>query len=102
MSNMRRRITARRARAKGPQDTHPCPIDGCTIEVPNRQLLCIRHWRQVPAEQSRELYAAYRAAQQAQASMPRSAFICSPQHVRHRAAMRECIRAVHAAHKGEG
>jgi hypothetical protein len=38
---------------------HVCPILRCTVRVSDRLLMCGPHWRLVPAELQRAVYAAY-------------------------------------------
>lgn len=46
------------------EDTHPCPIDRCVkTNVPDHLLMCGRHWKMVPGELQRAVYAAYRRGQ---------------------------------------
>lgn len=42
--------------------THTCPINGCEHSVGDGQLLCLHHWRLVPPELQREVWATWRAA----------------------------------------
>ena len=39
-------------------DTHDCPGPGCKRQVPPHQLACGGHWRQVPRDVQRKVYAA--------------------------------------------
>jgi hypothetical protein len=41
--------------------SHNCPIAGCPKMVRDDHLMCAPHWRQVPLETQREVYASYRA-----------------------------------------
>jgi hypothetical protein len=38
---------------------HECHATGCHTEVPPRMLMCLRHWRMVPREIQRRVWAAY-------------------------------------------
>lgn len=42
------------------QMTHRCAAVGCQQAVPLRWLMCIDHWRMVPAVKRREVWACYR------------------------------------------
>ena len=44
-------------------ETHGCAADGCAEACPRQHLMCIRHWRMVPAALRREVIAAYRTYQ---------------------------------------
>lgn len=37
-----------------------CPISSCTSNARSGQLMCPRHWRQVPRELNRQVYATWR------------------------------------------
>lgn len=39
---------------------HHCAANGCQREIPPRLLMCITHWRMVPAPMQREVRATYR------------------------------------------
>jgi hypothetical protein len=39
--------------------THKCPVPVCTTEVVNHLLMCNPHWRKVPRELQRKVYAAW-------------------------------------------
>lgn len=43
-------------------DTHPCAVAvaGCREACPTAHLMCIGHWRMVPAALQREVWAAYK------------------------------------------
>jgi hypothetical protein len=43
-----------------PADTHRCPADGCTVEVPFERLACLPHWRLVSRPTQRALSSAWR------------------------------------------
>lgn len=38
-----------------------CPIDGCAETIPSSLLMCRAHWRRVPGDLQREVYAAWKA-----------------------------------------
>src|SRR5215217_8839078 len=61
--------------------THECPVDGCRARVGHDKLMCLKHWRMVPADMGFELYSAY---------------YDRPLSDRHQAAMRACIDHVNA------
>lgn len=43
-------------------DTHDCPITGCTVRgLPRAVLMCRNHWRVVPRGLQRLVYGAFRA-----------------------------------------
>lgn len=47
-------------RVAGPASTpHVCHADGCNVEVPPRMLMCLRHWRMVPRDLQRRVWATY-------------------------------------------
>lgn len=46
--------------ATRPSRFHTCPVQGCIERVPNRLLMCRRHWGIVPAGLRREHLANYR------------------------------------------
>jgi hypothetical protein len=50
-------MTVRSARTGEPM--HDCPGPRCTRRVPDRLLMCGPHWRLVPADLQRAVYAAY-------------------------------------------
>lgn len=50
----------------------------CAVSVPYNKLLCPKHWRKVPADLQRELYAAYKSGDKE----------------RHYRAMLDCMKAV--------
>lgn len=39
--------------------THTCHADGCTRSVPARRLMCTIHWRVVPVDLQKAVWAAY-------------------------------------------
>ena len=43
-----------------PADTHRCPADGCTVDVPFERLACLPHWRLVTRATQRRLSSAWR------------------------------------------
>ena len=43
---------------------HHCHAVGCEAAVPPRLFMCARHWRMVPAEGKRQVWANYRAGQE--------------------------------------
>ena len=40
--------------------THKCPCDDCTTQVRRGLLMCLPHWRMVPAPLQREVYRTFR------------------------------------------
>jgi hypothetical protein len=40
--------------------SHQCPRNGCTRTVGDAYLMCDPHWRRVPPELQRAVYAAYK------------------------------------------
>lgn len=42
------------------QRTHECAAEGCQHVIPARMLMCIDHWRMVPAPLRRDVAAAWR------------------------------------------
>lgn len=42
-------------------ETHACAIPGCRVACPTSHLMCILHWRMVPAPLGRDLNEAFRA-----------------------------------------
>lgn len=42
-----------------PDEGHECPIDRCVIHVPSHQLMCRKHWKMVPLELNRTVYATW-------------------------------------------
>lgn len=48
------------ARQRGPVATHPCAATGCQATVNVPLLMCVEHWRLVPAALRRQVWAAYR------------------------------------------
>lgn len=69
--------TAIRARREATK--HSCPVGGCPSWVPADKLMCAPHWRLVPRDIQRRVYAAYRS---------------EPGGVEHRGAMMAAITAV--------
>ena len=43
---------------------HHCHAKGCTRIVPPSKLMCLRHWRMVPRELQRAVWATYRPGQE--------------------------------------
>lgn len=43
---------------------HLCHARGCPIAVPPKLLMCIRHWRMVPRDIQRRVWAHYRPGQE--------------------------------------
>lgn len=69
---------------RSPDRFHVCPGPDCQLRVPPHQLMCRRHWYQVPPPLRREVNAAW-AAKQAQARGANS---------RHREAMAAAIESL--------
>ncbi len=44
--------------------SHHCHAKGCPKVVPPKLLMCGRHWRMVPAELQRKVWATYRPGQE--------------------------------------
>lgn len=44
--------------------THHCHAKGCGTEVPPRMLMCLKHWRLVPKDLQRRVWATYREGQE--------------------------------------
>ena len=42
-------------------DMHDCPVTNCGTQVAYSQLMCKRHWRMVPRELQRNVYATWRS-----------------------------------------
>lgn len=38
---------------------HLCHAEGCSVEVPPKMLMCLRHWRMVPQVVQREVWRHY-------------------------------------------
>lgn len=38
---------------------HVCHAEGCEVAVPPRMLMCLTHWRMVPRELQRRVWATY-------------------------------------------
>lgn len=43
--------------------THHCHAHGCKVVVKPEMLMCLRHWRMVPKDIQRKVWAAYRPGQ---------------------------------------
>jgi len=43
---------------------HTCHAQGCTTVVPPKLLMCLYHWRMVPRELQRAVWATYRKGQE--------------------------------------
>jgi hypothetical protein len=43
---------------------HECHADGCSVEVPPRMLMCLRHWRMVPRDIQKRVWAEYNEGQE--------------------------------------
>lgn len=43
---------------------HTCHAVGCTVAVPPRMLFCLPHWRSVPREWQKRVWAEYRPGQE--------------------------------------
>jgi hypothetical protein len=43
---------------------HKCHAEGCNVLVPPRLLMCLRHWRMVPLELQRRVWATYVSGQE--------------------------------------
>lgn len=41
-------------------DTHLCPVPGCTVRVPRRFLMCNPHWRRVPPDIQKRVFAGWK------------------------------------------
>ena len=46
------------------QPIHTCHAKGCTVEVPPKLLMCLRHWRMVPKEIQSAVWRHYRPGQE--------------------------------------
>lgn len=46
-------------RMAGPELRHECHADGCDVEVPPKMLMCLRHWRMVPRDLQKRVWAEY-------------------------------------------
>jgi hypothetical protein len=44
-------------RVAGPE--HVCHAEGCNTPVPPKMLMCLKHWRMVPRDLQRRVWAAY-------------------------------------------
>lgn len=44
--------------------SHRCHAIGCEKPVPPKMLMCLKHWRMVPAENQRNIWATYRPGQE--------------------------------------
>jgi hypothetical protein len=73
---------------------HRCPVAGCTLTVPNHQLMCPRHWAQVPEQLKSRVYGTWRA--RTAAPWSRDAY------EEHMAAMRAATDAVNGAGGARG
>lgn len=43
---------------------HTCHARGCTVTVPPRMFMCLRHWRMVPKAMQSAIWATYRPGQE--------------------------------------
>lgn len=43
---------------------HTCHAKGCTKSVPPKLLMCLHHWRMVPADLQKAVWATYRKGQE--------------------------------------
>lgn len=43
---------------------HKCHADGCQVSVPPKMLMCLMHWRMVPGNMKRAVWATYRPGQE--------------------------------------
>lgn len=43
---------------------HTCHAQGCETAVPPKPLMCLKHWRMVPRELQRAVWATYRPGQE--------------------------------------
>ncbi len=43
---------------------HKCAARGCQVRVPASRLMCLDHWRMVPADIQRRIWAHYRPGQE--------------------------------------
>lgn len=50
---------------------HRCSVPGCQADIPRHLLMCIPHWRMVPAPVQREVTTAWRSLQQARRQLVR-------------------------------
>lgn len=44
--------------------SHTCHARGCETAVPPKMLMCLKHWRMVPQELQKAVWAHYRAGQE--------------------------------------
>jgi len=51
--------------------THQCPIPGCTWQVPDDRLMCLNHWRLVPAFTQRQVTVAWNAVRSSKIAQKR-------------------------------
>lgn len=52
------------ATAASPAPGHRCHAQGCTTPIPAKLFLCLPHWRKVPRDLKRRLWANYRWGQE--------------------------------------
>lgn len=75
-------------------ETHACNAEGCSQACPTSHLMCVRHWRMVPADLRREVFAAYREFKGARRRQGCSSAITAAQALR--VAQANAIAAVRA------
>ena len=46
-----------------PRNEHHCHARGCMVTTKPEMLMCLRHWRMVPRDLQRRVWATYRAGQ---------------------------------------
>jgi len=49
---------------------HQCVAKKCDVEIPDDRLMCNRHWRKVPHDIQRAVWASYRPGQSAATASP--------------------------------
>lgn len=58
-----------------PDDLHKCACDGCKKQIARRLLMCLPHWRMVPAALQRGVWTTFREWNRTGASANRRAYI---------------------------
>lgn len=67
---------------------HTCHAVGCKVAVPERLLMCVRHWRMVPLPLQRLVWRYYRNGQETRKD-PSASYMCASTMARAAVAARE-------------
>lgn len=68
---------------------HTCHAVNCTVEVPRKMFMCLRHWRLVPKDMQRKIWKHYQPGQENDMDLVTDAYLDAARAARQAVAAKE-------------